>query len=213
MKINKLVNDSEKHSYHYNEPYCFSKLEQVAFDLLLEMNPDYHREIVYVCIGTDRATGDCLGPLVGTRLNLLLPNANIYGTLQNPTHATNLIDTLHEIENRFNNALIIAIDASLGNANRIGYINIKRGSLKPGTALKKVLPEVGDFHISGVVNVGGFLEHMVLQNTRLHLVYSMADIIAKSLYLAHYRYDRKKHESYTKKDLELNRSSLIKSSL
>lgn len=197
MPINKLIKDTNKHSYHYEEPHCFIKLEKVIFDLMLEMNPDYNKEIVYLCIGTDRATGDCLGPLVGTRLNFLMPHANIYGTLQNPTHATNLADSLNEIQNKYNNPLIIAIDASLGNANRIGYISIKKGSLKPGTALKKVLPAVGDFHISGVVNVGGFLEHMVLQNTRLYIVYSMADIIAKSLYLAHYKFERNKYETHS----------------
>ena len=47
---------------------------------------------------------------------------------------------------------------------------------------------MGDFHISAVVNVGGFFEHMVLQNTRLFIVYKMADIIAKGLYLARVKF-------------------------
>ena len=76
----------------------------------------------------------------------------------------------------------------MGNANRIGYINVRRGSLKPGTALNKTLPAVGDFHVSAVVNVGGFFEHMVLQNTRLFIVSKMADIIAKGLYLARVKF-------------------------
>ncbi|NLB89439.1 MAG: spore protease YyaC [Syntrophomonadaceae bacterium] len=197
MKINQLIKETTKYSYHYNEPHCLSKIGKVTYDLMVDLNPNYNKEIVYLCIGTDRATGDCLGPLVGTRLSLLVPYANIFGTLQNPCHATNLTEILNNIDTQFNNPLIIAIDASLGNADRIGYINIKKGSLKPGTALKKVLPEVGDFHISGVVNVAGFLEHMVLQNTRLYLVYSMADIIAKSLYLAHFRFERNMKSSCT----------------
>gem|GEM_PF-6454733 len=32
--------------------------------------------------------------------------------------------------------------------------------------------------------MGGFFEHLVLQNTRLYIVYRMADLIAKGLYLA-----------------------------
>lgn len=201
MKISQLIKETNKYSFHYNEPYSLTKLGNAALDLMLELNPDYNKEMVYLCIGTDRATGDCLGPLVGTRLTSLMPYANIFGTLQDPCHATNLEEILNIIESKFNNPLIIAIDASLGNADRIGYINIRKGSLKPGTALKKVLPEVGDFHISGVVNIGGFLEHMVLQNTRLYIVYSMADIIAKSLYLAHFRYERQ-IKSYTYDALE-----------
>lgn len=103
-------------------------------------------------------------------------------------HATNLQETLDEIFALYTHPFIIAVDACLGNAERIGYINVRRGSLKPGTALNKSLPEVGDFHISGVVNVGGFFEHMVLQNTRLFIVYKMADIIAKGLYLARVKF-------------------------
>jgi len=36
----------------------------------------------------------------------------------------------------------------------------------------------------GVVNVGGFMEYFVLQNTRLSLVMRMADVIAEGLRLA-----------------------------
>ncbi|MGI5920349.1 MAG: spore protease YyaC [Syntrophomonadaceae bacterium] len=175
------------HSYHFEDPFCFSKLESSIHCLLETYNSELSRDIVYLCIGTDRATGDCFGPLVGTRLQALLPSANIYGTLASPTHAANLQDILDKIMISYPNPLLIAIDASLGSADRIGYINVNQGGLKPGTALKKVLPEVGDFHISGVVNVGGFLEHMVLQNTRLYTVYRMAEIVARSIYLAHIR--------------------------
>ena len=180
---------TNQYSYHYEEPLCFSKLEKGILSYMLEINNDYKRELVYLCIGTDRATGDCLGPLTGTRLKNLLPYAHIYGTLETPAHAGNLADLLISIKHSFDNPLIIAVDASLGNTDRIGYINVKRGCLKPGIALKKVLPEVGDFHISGVVNVAGFLEQMVLQNTRLHIVYKMATIIAQSLYMAHYKFE------------------------
>lgn len=191
LNLNNILKTSNNHySFHYDDPQCFIKLETVIFKFMIEMNKDLLRDIIYLCIGTDRATGDCLGPLVGTRLKTLSTYSHIYGTLKNPTHATNLSDTLIDINDNYNNPLIIAIDACLGSADRIGYINVKKGSLQPGTALKKVLPEVGDFHLSGVVNVGGFLEHMVLQNTRLYTVYAMADIIAKSLHLANYRYER-----------------------
>ncbi|MGR6837279.1 spore protease YyaC [Syntrophomonas erecta] len=176
-------------SYHYQDPFSLSHIENALFSLMCEENPDYSREILYLCIGTDRATGDCLGPLVGTRLQAFNNHFNIFGTLEYPTHATNMQQVLDNINQRFYQPLIIAVDACLGKSDRIGFINIQRGSLKPGTALKKVLPEVGDFHISGVVNVGGFLEHMVLQNTRLNTVYRMADTIAKGLYLAQCRYE------------------------
>jgi hypothetical protein len=36
-------------------------------------------------------------------------------------------------------------------------------------------------HIVGVVNVGGFMEYLVLQNTRLSLVMRMAEVISTGL--------------------------------
>ena len=44
--------------------------------------------------------------------------------------------------------------------------------------MKKELPPTGDAHIVGHVNVGGFRDFFVLQNTRLSLVVDMAARIA-----------------------------------
>lgn len=189
MSIIKETRDGGNLSIHYEDPLSFSRIERSVHSFLLDLNPDYSREIVFVCIGTDRATGDCLGPLVGTRLQGFSRNLHVFGTLEEPAHATNILEVLNRLENDYLNPLIVAIDACLGSFDRVGFINIKKGSLKPGTALKKTLPEVGDFYISGVVNVGGFLEHMVLQNTRLHVVYRMADTIARGIFMAHSRFD------------------------
>ena len=41
---------------------------------------------------------------------------------------------------------------------------------KPGAGVNKDLPPVGDLYITGVVNVGGFMDYLVLQNTRLYLI-------------------------------------------
>lgn len=182
-----------KVSCHFEDPACFSRIERLVYTQFINMNPGFERDIVYLCIGTDRATGDCLGPIVGTRLKTMFARSNVFGTLESPAHAVNLQQIRDEIACTFDNPLIVAIDASLGNSQRVGYINVKPGGLKPGTALNKDLPEVGDFHISGVVNVAGFLEQMVLQNTRLFLVYRMAEIISRSLHLAHLNFDRNKN--------------------
>jgi len=176
-------------SCHFEDPHCSHLLERKIYRLMSEMNNDFQRDPVFLCVGTDRATGDCLGPLVGTRLQALSPAVNLFGTLEKPSHAVNLQSVMDEIDARFVNPLVIAVDASLGSPDRIGYINVKPVGLKPGTALNKVLPTVGDFHISAVVNISGYLEQMVLQNTRLYGVYMMADLIARSLFLAHLHHE------------------------
>lgn len=176
-------------SCHFEDAHCLHLLERKIYRLMSEMNNDFQRDSVFLCVGTDRATGDCLGPLVGTRLQALSPAVNLFGTLEKPSHAVNLQYVIDEIDARFVNPLVIAVDASLGSPDRIGYINVRPTGLKPGTALHKVLPTVGDFHISAVVNVSGYLEQMVLQNTRLYGVYMMAEMIARSLFLAHLHHE------------------------
>lgn len=182
----------DRYSCHFEDPQCLTELQKVIFSNLMDLNDSFSRNIVYLCIGTDRATGDCLGPLVGSRLQTYMPEAAVFGTLQQPVHAVNLEQVMADLPDKKQNPLVVAIDACLGNVDRIGFVNVRRGSLKPGSAMNKTLPEVGDFHISGVVNVGGYFEHMVLQNTRLFTVYKMADIIAKGIYLAQYRFHRQR---------------------
>ena len=182
-------------SFHYDDPCCFKRIYQSVYNHLVENDPQAEREPVYVCIGTDRATGDCLGPLVGSRLKSLVPFAQIFGTLEEPAHAVNLAEILDTIKTSIPQALIIAIDACLGKADRIGFINVKKGSLQPGTALNKKLPAVGDFLDSGEVYVGGVLDHLVLQNTRLYVVYRMAELIAEGLTVAHLQYLRRRERT------------------
>lgn len=141
------------------------------------------RPIILLCIGTDRSTGDSLGPIVGERLKFLCrKNIYIYGDLENPIHAKNLKDTIKEINKKYKKPYVIAIDASLGNAQNVGNVIIEKKPLCPGSALNKKLPKVGDLSISGIVNICGALEFMVLQNTRLYIVMKLAKIISDGLY-------------------------------
>lgn len=141
------------------------------------------RPIIFLCIGTDRSTGDSLGPLVGDKLKFMVrDNIHIYGNLENPVHAKNLCEIIEEITLLFTNPFIVAIDACLGSLQNIGKIFIEKKPLTPGAAMNKNLPPVGDLSVTGIVNISGTLEFMVLQNTRLYTVMSLADIISKGIY-------------------------------
>jgi putative sporulation protein YyaC len=169
-----------------NEELRFYYLEESASyniaKALYQRIPIQNRPIVVVCIGTDRSTGDSLGPLVGSLLQEYKPNHfSIYGTLESPIHAKNLEETMHNIVEKYNNPFILAIDACLGKTTSVGSIIVGSGPIKPGAAVQKKLPEVGDLHITGVVNISGYMEYFVLQNTRLALVMKMAKEIAQAL--------------------------------
>lgn len=158
-------------------------IQQISNKLLNNIPTKLSNTIVVVCIGTDRSTGDSLGPLVGTFLSEKTNNTfYVYGTLEEPIHAVNLQEKIDQIKQKHPNAFIIAVDACLGKVKNIGTVQVCNGPLKPGAGVNKQLPEVGDVHVTGIVNVSGFMEFLVLQNTRLSIVMKMAKIISESIY-------------------------------
>jgi len=141
------------------------------------------RPLAFLCIGTDRSTGDALGPLVGTALvELGVKPERVFGTLDAPVHASNLIPTLAALEDVLGGAFVVAVDACLGRAENVGTITVGPGPLSPGAGVHKTLPAVGSAFVTGTVNVSGFMEYFVLQNTRLRLVMTMAEVISRGLH-------------------------------
>jgi putative sporulation protein YyaC len=172
-----------------DDKQAVSDLTELLAGLLREQNPFGKRQTVLLAIGTDRSTGDSLGPLVGSRVTQLAPGLiPVYGTLDEPVHAVNLTDKLQQIQQNYSSSLIIAVDACLGQLQSVGSITVGKGPLYPGTGVHKKLPPVGEIFISGVVNIGGFLEHLVLQNTRLSMVMKMAECISKAVVAAAEQY-------------------------
>ncbi|HHY66544.1 MAG TPA: spore protease YyaC [Alicyclobacillus sp.] len=165
----------------YNDPNAAGVLAQGVWDTVRLKARDSN--VAIICVGTDRSTGDALGPLVGSRLveTLQSTEIQIFGTLDEPVHAVNLTETLTRLDRMSPAPFVIAVDACLGQVNSIGQISLHDGPLRPGAGVNKQLPPVGDIHITGIVNVGGYMEYFVLQNTRLQLVFRMARIIADGL--------------------------------
>lgn len=174
----------KNYSIHYEQTSAVWELSEIFLQLI----PFDHDKLVFCCIGTDRSTGDALGPIVGSQLQQIFSFPfEIVGTLQTPLHALNIVERhqqLHEQQNPF----IVAVDACLGETSAIGSILVQDGPLYPGKAVNKALPPIGHLSIKGIVNVGGFMEAKVLSNTRLHVTYSMSDKIARALQLAWQRH-------------------------
>ena len=150
-----------------------------------------HKPVVFLCIGTDRSTGDALGPLVGNKLMEWRERPfEVIGTLEDPVHASNLKQAIHSIDTRFPVRHVVAVDACLGRLENVGSITLGSGSLRPGAGVNKNLPPVGDCFITGTVNVGGFMEYFVLQNTRLSFVMRMSEAISQAIRQAFDLYER-----------------------
>lgn len=162
--------------------YTDSLITNLMSEKIISWLPELPKEYVVVCIGTDRSTGDSLGPLTGSFLQDHKPrHVTVYGTIHDPVHATNLESYIQLIKNQHQNPYIIAIDACLGKSTSVGNIILGKGALKPGAALNKLLPQIGNIHLTGVVNISGFMEFSILQNTRLSIVVDMAKQLANLL--------------------------------
>jgi putative sporulation protein YyaC len=145
------------------------------------------RPVTFACIGTDRSTGDALGPLVGQRLRRLgCDPERVIGTLEHPLHALNLAERLAEGRGSAGaEPLVVAIDAALGPLAGVGTIAVRRGGLRPGQGVGKDLPAVGELAVTATVNVqAGALDSQVLQSTRLYLVQGLAETIGTACWWA-----------------------------
>lgn len=159
----------------------FIEFSNALYDCIEKSFVNDSGSLVFLCIGTDRSTGDCLGPLTGYKLENLTSrynNISVYGTLDKPVHAKNIEHVMAEIAAQIEKPFVIAIDACLGRLDHVGFITIGQGPIKPGSGAGKDLKPVGNMHITGIVNYGGFMDFLILQNTRLSIVMKMADIIS-----------------------------------
>lgn len=146
-------------------------------------------ELVFICIGTDRMTGDCFGPIVGSKLKELLANynifnINIYGNLEENISCTNVERVIQTIKNRHPNACIIVIDAALSKRENIGKIFVSREKTMLGKGLNKNKIEIGDLSIRAVVGKNNKLPYYnfaVLQNVSLNDVIKMATIVTEGI--------------------------------
>ena len=178
---------SGREIYYYNTEKEF-EAERFAGHFLgmltEEMRLKKKTEILFLCIGTDRSTGDSLGPLIGYKLAKAgLENARILGTLEKPVHAMNLEHCMKRVNKTCRDAVVVAVDASVGNAEHVGYVTLGRGALRPGLGVQKELDAVGDIFITGIVGSSGSRDPLMLQSVRLSVVMRLADWISRSLIL------------------------------
>ena len=173
--------------YYYNTKLDF-EAEKLAKRLSRMLKEEKERKgktgVVILCIGTDRSTGDSLGPLIGYKLKEMnTVNFTIFGTLDRPVHAMNLDEYVNILQRFYRNDLVVAVDASVGHKEHIGYVTLGKGALKPGLGVSNELRAVGDIFITGIVGSCGNYDPLMLQSVRLSVVMNLADCISSSIYL------------------------------
>ncbi len=133
-------------------------------------------QITFLCIGTDRSSGDALGPLTGSELQAYgFPS--VIGTLSAPCDASSLEACIAAIPEGH---IVIAVDACLGQSHSVGSFLVSDEPIFPAQSVGHTLPAVGHYSIAAVVNVKGPKPYATLQMTSLFHVMSMAGQIASS---------------------------------
>ncbi|MDD4036032.1 MAG: spore protease YyaC [Bacilli bacterium] len=173
------------YSVYYNDINASEKIGDHLYTLLLNLlESKKYKTIKVICIGTDRSSGDCLGPLVGTFLseNLDIEYLDILGTVDDPVHAGNIENICNDIRD---DDLVIAIDASLTEVKvNVGNISIGLGPIKPGSGVGKDLPEIGDvniYTIIGLLESDAYDNFCNLINMNLNEIYNVAGVVSNCL--------------------------------
>lgn len=133
--------------------------------------------LLFVCIGTDRSSGDALGPLTGT----LLQEAgfpHVIGTLERPCDADTM-PSVAELQQLADGRVIVAIDAGLGQAASVGRFQIANQPLLPGQAVRGRFGPIGDYSIAAIVEENRAHPVRVLETTPLGRVLHMARAIVQ----------------------------------
>jgi putative sporulation protein YyaC len=150
---------------------------------LYSLIPEGTQHIYVIGIGSNRISGDSLGPFVGTMLKNSYPNhLTVLGNLQSPLDATTLkpeVTTYPFQENSF----VLAVDSVFGSEEMVNSIVVNDGPIVPGIGLGNILPPIGDCSITGVVLENDPDIKNSLLCTDLNLIYTMATSIAKGISL------------------------------
>ncbi len=188
MKLWRTFNVQRREDISYYDTSGEFEAEQFAMHLnrliLEEMQEKGKDGVMFLCIGTDRSTGDSLGPLIGHKLRRRrLKRAAVIGTLERPVHAMNLDMYAEYIRMHYPDYVIVAIDASVGSSDHVGFATLGRGALRPGLGVSKKLDAVGDISITGIVGGSANRDPVMLQSVRLSMVMKMADCICEGIFL------------------------------
>ena len=157
----------------------------LAVDKLLLVNAkkSYSAPPVIVCVGSDLAIGDSLGPITGSMLKYKTQGLGVYvyGTLASPVTAKEIGRLRALLKETHPKSPVIAVDAAVGGEGDIGLIKVNSNPLLPGAGANKKLGALGDMSILGIVAEKSIANYGLLNTTRLNLVYTMSEIISSAL--------------------------------
>ncbi len=156
---------------------------QTGAEFSKHFSGDFNAPPVIVCIGSDLAVGDSLGPITGSMLKYKTQGlrAFIYGTLASPITAKEIKYLRAFLKETHKGSQIIAVDAAVGTEGDVGLLKLSDNPLFPGAGANKKLGAIGDISIMGIVAEKSLANYGLLNTTRLNLVYTMSEIVSEAI--------------------------------
>lgn len=137
---------------------------------------------VILCVGSDLAVGDSLGPVTGTLIRREEGfGGYLYGTLATPVTAKEVKYLQSFLTDTHPRSKVIAVDAAVGEPSEIGLIKVSDRPLSPGAGANKRLQSVGDVSVLGILAKKSAFCYAQLDLVRLNTVYAMAEAIAEGI--------------------------------
>ncbi len=140
---------------------------------------------VILCVGSDKISGDSVGPLVGELLvNRFNLRCFVYGVSGRSVNGKNLPEYIEFISRVHPDSPIIAVDACVSNCIPVGSIKVIGGGITPRRAVTNTANSVGDLGILGVVEKPSKDTLNTLMSVPLDNVLKISFKIAFMLYCA-----------------------------
>ena len=172
-----------EYSFHIYNKLASDGIMMSVDKLLTYQNHDTETPPVVVCIGSDLAIGDSLGPITGSMLRYKTQSIGVflYGTLSAPITAKEIGYMRKFLKETHPKSPVIAIDAAVGSEGDVGLIKVSNSPLLPGAGANKKLGAIGDISVMGIVAEKSISNYGLLNTTRLNLVYSMSELISEGI--------------------------------
>lgn len=161
-------------------------------------NNKRNKNLIFLCIGTNKVIGDSIGPLVGTNLkrdfknnmkfkedyNIEVNCIKIFGDMINNVSYNNIEENIQNIKNTIQDSYVIVIDSALSTENNIGKIFVYNKGLKYAESLKRDKEIIGDMSIKVVVGKNAqnrFKNFKILKNISSQRVIMLSNIVSKGI--------------------------------
>lgn len=141
-------------------------------------------QVVVICFGTPLVSGDALGPKVGTLLQRWGAPCFVYGTEARPVTAINMSEYMAHIKAVHHQAVVLAVDASLGRREKIGQISIRKDGVCPAgvKGAKRRFGDVGLLAVVGENNAEPMKELLTIQEDYItKMAHKVAVVIKQAI--------------------------------